>query len=97
MNIALRTLIYRDGKAIIALTPELNISSWGTTKDEAIKNLKEAVQLYCDAAIEQNELKEILNDAGYIQDYQTEVWHPPELIELNDIEVNVNENTANIG
>lgn len=94
MNISIRTLIYRDGKNIIAHTPELNVSSWGTSKDEAIKNLKEALQLYCETAIEENELLQLLEDAGYGYDVLTNAWHPPELIELQDIEVEVNENKS---
>ncbi|MCX7834926.1 MAG: type II toxin-antitoxin system HicB family antitoxin [bacterium] len=95
MNIAIRTLIYRDGKNIIAHTPELNLSSWGSTKDEAMKNLREAVQLYCEAAKEENELMQVLEDAGYGCDQITNVWHPPELIELQEIEVEIHEDNNN--
>jgi predicted RNase H-like HicB family nuclease len=39
-------VITREGKFFVSDCPELGVTSQGTTLDEAIENLKEAVRLY---------------------------------------------------
>jgi len=43
MDISVRVEIFKEGDAYVALSPELNVSSFGETVDEAKKSLKEAV------------------------------------------------------
>ncbi len=45
------------------LCPELNIASWGNTVEEAVKNLREAVQLHLEC-LPKNELKEVKKYCG---------------------------------
>lgn len=42
----LTAIIKKGAKQYVALCPELDVVSQGYTKEEALKNLKEAVELY---------------------------------------------------
>ena len=50
MNSKLSAVVYMEGDWYVSLCPELDIASQGRTTDEAIKNLKEAVELYLEDA-----------------------------------------------
>lgn len=45
-------MIEREGNGYVALCPELDVASQGATIEEAIANLREAVELFLDAASE---------------------------------------------
>ncbi len=40
--------VYREDEFFVAQCLNLDISSFGSTRDDAVKNLKEAVELYFD-------------------------------------------------
>lgn len=42
----LHTIVWKEGKLFVAKFLELELASQGKTKEEAIKNLKEALDLY---------------------------------------------------
>ncbi len=44
--IELDYIVYKEGKYFVSQCININVSSFGNTKDEAVKNLKEAVELY---------------------------------------------------
>ena len=46
MNMDLTAIIKKGEKQYVALCPELDIVSQGFTVEEALKNIKEAVELY---------------------------------------------------
>ncbi|MDK9700396.1 MAG: hypothetical protein OEM52_09660 [bacterium] len=91
MHITTRALFFRDGRNIIALSPELGISSWGNSVDDASRNLQEAVRLYCETARDQNDLVEVLEDAGYSREAPGMPWVPPPLLEQRDVDVEFDE------
>jgi predicted RNase H-like HicB family nuclease len=43
-------IIEREGDLYVALCPELDVASQGTTVEEATANLKEAVELFLESA-----------------------------------------------
>jgi predicted RNase H-like HicB family nuclease len=43
-------IIAREGAMYVALCPELDVASQGTTVEEATSNLREAVELFLDCA-----------------------------------------------
>lgn len=45
-NKILHTITWKEGKLFVAKFVELELASQGKTKEEAIKNLKEALDLY---------------------------------------------------
>ena len=50
MNERLTAIIQREGDGYVALCPELDIASQGTSVSEARDNLQEALELFCEAA-----------------------------------------------
>ena len=42
----LKNIIWREGKHYVAQCLNVDVSSFGKTKTEAVKNLKEALELY---------------------------------------------------
>lgn len=49
-------VIYREDEFVVAQCLNVDVSSFGSTREEAIANLKEAVELYCESE----------PDSGYI-------------------------------
>jgi predicted RNase H-like HicB family nuclease len=49
-------VIYREDEFVVAQCLNVDVSSFGSTREEAIANLKEAVELYCESE----------SDSGYI-------------------------------
>jgi predicted RNase H-like HicB family nuclease len=43
--------VYRDDEFIMAQCLNMDVSSFGATRDEAVANLKEAVELYFDGEL----------------------------------------------
>ena len=50
----LHTIVWKEGKLFVAKFLELEIASQGKTKQEALKNLKEALDLYLEDEDMQN-------------------------------------------
>lgn len=50
MNKQLTAIIEREGDGYVALCPEVDVASQGDTVDEARNNLKEALELFFEAA-----------------------------------------------
>ena len=50
----LTAVVWKEGGNYVSLCPQMDVSSFGSTKKEAVDNLKEAVTLYIEAA---NKLK----------------------------------------
>ena len=50
MNRRLTAIIEREGEGYVALCPEVDVASQGDTLDEARDNLKEALELFFEAA-----------------------------------------------
>lgn len=46
MNISLKVEIFKEGDAYVALSPELNVSSFGETIDDAEHSIKEALEAF---------------------------------------------------
>lgn len=47
-NINFTSVVWREGKYYVAQCLNADISSFGKTKAEALKNLNEALELYCE-------------------------------------------------
>ncbi|MCP8308577.1 MAG: type II toxin-antitoxin system HicB family antitoxin [archaeon] len=45
-ELELSAVVTKEGKWYVALCPELDVASQGKSMEEALKNLKEAVELY---------------------------------------------------
>lgn len=57
------TVVFKEGKSYSSWAPELDIASQGDTVEEAIENLKEALQLHLEC-LSKKELSEIKKTKG---------------------------------
>jgi len=58
-------ILEKDGDLYVALCPELDVASQGATVEEAIANLKEAVELFLESA-DPNEVKRRLHSEVFV-------------------------------
>jgi len=55
---------FREGKMYVAYAPELDLSSCGTTDEEARDNIRDAVRGFLETSADMGALAEILEEAG---------------------------------
>lgn len=67
MEIQFTTQIFKEGRAFVAHTPELDVSSCGDSEEQALANLKEAVRLFLEEADKIGTLNQILEEAGFFK------------------------------
>ena len=65
MNISVRIEIFKEEDVYVALSPELNVSSFGETVDEAKKSFKEAVEAFVEECQTMGTLEEVLEESGF--------------------------------
>jgi len=58
-KISLRNVVWKEGKHYVAQCLNVDVSSFGSTKKSAEKNLKEALELYFDGSRSLKELTKI--------------------------------------
>ncbi len=69
--------MFKEGKACVAYVPALDLSSCGSTDEEALKNIRDAVRGFLETSTDMGTLPEILEEAGYEREGET--WRAPEL------------------
>jgi predicted RNase H-like HicB family nuclease len=73
MNLKLSTVVEKDDSGYIAYCPELKgCMSQGNSHDEALNNLKEAIDLYLET-LSEDELKLVLSKEIHISYYDVKV------------------------
>ncbi len=55
-----KNLVWKEGKYCVAQSLNVDVSSFGKTKKEALANLKEAVSLYLEDA-KSGDIREVIN------------------------------------
>jgi predicted RNase H-like HicB family nuclease len=68
----LTAIIEREGDGYVSLCPELDIASQGDTIEEARNNLREAVELFFEAA-SPNEIQARLHEEVYVTQLEVSV------------------------
>jgi predicted RNase H-like HicB family nuclease len=58
-NFEYTAVVWKESEGYVSKCPELNVASCGETFDEAISNLREAVELYLENAIELDLIGEV--------------------------------------
>jgi len=78
-NIIFNSTTFKEGEIYVSLCPELNVSSFGDTIDEAKASLKEAVEGFIEECEIMGTLEEVLEEAGFDKRLEpSEVWVPKE-------------------
>ena len=72
MKKLLTAIIEREGDGYVSLCPELDIASQGDTIEEARNNLREAVELFFEAA-SPNEIQTRLHEEVYVTQLEVSV------------------------
>lgn len=67
-SIPYTSYLYKEDDQIVALCPELNVSSFGDTIEEALAALQEAVTLFLEECQRMGTLEIVLEEAGYRRD-----------------------------
>lgn len=65
MNLSVRIEIFKEGDLYVALSPELNVSSFGETIDEAKQSIQEALEAFIEECERMGTLEEVLEEAGF--------------------------------
>lgn len=67
MNIHLvyRSEIFKEDEQFIAICPELNVSSFGESVEEARRSLREAVDLFLEECEAMGTIETILRESGF--------------------------------
>lgn len=80
MQVPYTSQLFTEDGQIVAVCPELNVSSFGDTIDEALASLQEAVTLFLEECQEMGTLEEVLEEAGYYRDPAVPgrwIWRQP--------------------
>jgi predicted RNase H-like HicB family nuclease len=62
-------VVEREGDGFVSLCPELDVVSQGDTVEEAVKNLREAVELFLETA-SPREIEERLHSEVYVTAFE---------------------------
>ncbi len=81
-RVVFRGEVYREGALFVGVCPELDVSSFGGTPQEAEQSLREAVAAFLDECETLGTLEEVMEEAGFSK--QDRGWTPrePVLAEL---------------
>ncbi len=72
MTKSLTALLTREGDGFVALCPEVDIASQGSTVEEAKANLKEAVELFFECATAE-EVEQRLSSEAFVSSLEVQV------------------------
>jgi predicted RNase H-like HicB family nuclease len=76
----------KEGKAFVAFSPALDLSTCGKTFDEARENFAEALEIFFEECLKMGTLAEALESYGWVKDRKNE-WEPPVYIGESRIEL----------
>jgi predicted RNase H-like HicB family nuclease len=62
-------ILEKEGNSYVALCPELDVASQGTTIEEAVANLKEAVELFLECA-DPDEVQQRLHNEVFVTRFE---------------------------
>jgi predicted RNase H-like HicB family nuclease len=77
MKIELSIEYFEENGTIVALCPELQVSSFGSTLEEAERSIMEALDLFFEGCETLGTLEEVLEEAGFRQVDDTWVHRKP--------------------
>lgn len=73
MKFDFRIEIFKEDNQYVAIAPELNVSSFGDSVNEAKQAVKEAVELFLEECKRMGTLEEVLEEAGF--KLKDKSWH----------------------
>ena len=89
-KLLLNVIVKQEDKGYSVICPELNVASQGETFEEAIDNIKEAVELYIESAEELGTLDDVLEQLGLTKEDLKKKSLVPRVVTANvPIEISV--------
>ncbi len=90
MQIPYTTQLFEEDGQIVALCPELNVSSFGDTIEEALHSLQEAIALFLEECQRMGTVDTVLEEAGYRREPLTpHHWIYRQPIQINRLEASL--------
>jgi predicted RNase H-like HicB family nuclease len=65
MNISVKIEIFKEGDVYVGLSPELDVSSFGETIEDAKKSIKDAIVAFVEECQKMGTLEDILEESGF--------------------------------
>ncbi len=73
-RIVFRAEFFREGDLYVGLAPELDVSSFGETLDEAKASLQEAVEAFLEECENMGSFEQVMEEAGF--ERRDDQWLP---------------------
>lgn len=90
MQVPYTTELFDEDGQVVALCPELNVSSFGDTTAEALASLQEAVALFLEECQRMGTLETVLEEAGYRREpLAPQRWLYRQPIQINRLEASL--------
>ena len=87
MQVPYTTELFDEGGQVVAFCPELYVSSFGDTTQEALASLQEAVALFLEECQRMGTLETVLEEAGYRREpFAPQRWFYRQPIQVNRLE-----------
>ena len=67
MNLSVSVEIFKEDDVYVALSPELNVSSFGETIDEAKESIEEAIEAFLEECREMGTFVEVLEESSFLR------------------------------
>lgn len=84
-RIVYRAEFFKEGDQYVALAPELNVSSFGETLEEAKRSIQEAVEAFVEECERMGTLQEVIEEAGFVR--KGDGWLPREPVAAETLTV----------
>jgi predicted RNase H-like HicB family nuclease len=86
IHIPYTSQLFEEDGQIVAVCPELNVSSYSDTSEKALMALQEVVALFLEECQQMGTLEIVLKEAGYQFDPGRQTWVPRQPIQINRLE-----------
>ena len=77
LHLKFRAEVFQEEDLYVAMCPELEVSSFGATMDEAKESLREGVEAFMEGCQHLGTLEEVLEEVGYQREGDTWVARKP--------------------
>jgi predicted RNase H-like HicB family nuclease len=81
-RIVYRAEFFKEGDLYVGLAPELNVSSFGETLEEARQSLQEAVEAFAKTCQAMGTFEEVMEEAGFTKKRDSWLLRQPAAAEL---------------